>query len=331
MNRVGAALPAGKRLTRLRSVKKLLSIALLCMVVVLLAVLARRIEWGEVWQALAEYDAATLLLAGAAMCCSYAIYSTFDLIGRRYTQHGLPRHKVMIITFVCYAFTQSMTAWVGGIALRYRLYTRKGLTKSVVAQIFAISLITNWIGYLTLAGVLALAGAVPIAGEWPVGRTAVRFCGALLLAVPVIYLYCCYRYSGRRLQLFGHHWQALDARTGALQIVIGAANWAAMATVIYLLLLQQVAYPTVLSILLLSSIAAAIVHIPAGLGVLEGLFLLLLGNQLGRGEILAALIAYRAIYYLVPLIPAAIIYFSAEFRTHREKARDRKNGKAKTA
>jgi uncharacterized membrane protein YbhN (UPF0104 family) len=309
---------AGKKLPW-QKIRKVLVIALPIAVLALLGIMARRLEWDEVWQALRNYNATTLGLAALAMCASYLIYSSYDLIGRRHTGHTVPRRKVLLITFVCYAFTQSFTAWVGGIAMRYRLYTRHGLSKSVVAQIFTISLLTNWIGYIALACALAAAGFAPIPEEWPIGHGAMRLVGVVLLLVPVVYLYCCHRYAGHKLTLFDHEWRPLGLRTGALQVVLGAANWSMMGAVIFVLLHQQVPYPTVLAILLLSSVAAVIVHVPAGLGVLEALFIALLQGDMNRSEVMAALIGYRAIYFLLPLLPALLIYLFAEWRSHRGK------------
>jgi uncharacterized membrane protein YbhN (UPF0104 family) len=55
-------------------------------------------------------------------------------------------------------------------------------------------------------------------------------------------------------------------------------------------------------------------HIPAGLGALEAVFVVMLGSRLPQSELLAALLAYRAIYYLAPLLLAVIAYLAIESR-----------------
>jgi len=57
-----------------------------------------------------------------------------------------------------------------------------------------------------------------------------------------------------------------------------------------------------------------ITHVPAGLGVLEAVFVALLGGQASQAELIAALLAYRALYYLVPLGVAALVLFRLEAR-----------------
>jgi len=75
-------------------------------------------------------------------------------------------------------------------------------------------------------------------------------------------------------------------------------------------------------VLLVSSIAGVIVHIPAGIGVLEAVFIAMLsGEEISRGAIIAALLAYRALYYFLPLLLATIGYLILESRAKhlREK------------
>src|SRR5690606_13852253 len=133
---------------------------------------------------------------------------------------------------ISYAFNQSLTAWVGGIAVRYRLYARHDIAKGTIAQIFALSIITNWLGHLTLSAAVLLGGVLPVPAEWPVGVTALRWIGVPVLALPLGYLYLGYRPAGRELKVCSHERSQRGLRRAALQIVLGSANWAAMATVI---------------------------------------------------------------------------------------------------
>ena len=92
-----------------------------------------------------------------------------------------------------------------------------------------------------------------------------------------------------------------------------------MSGAIYMLLQQQVAFFTVVGALLLAGAAGAVTHIPAGLGVLEAVFLSLLSHQLPAPVILAALVAYRVMYYLIPLGVAVVAYGVMEVRAKRLK------------
>jgi uncharacterized membrane protein YbhN (UPF0104 family) len=69
----------------------------------------------------------------------------------------------------------------------------------------------------------------------------------------------------------------------------------------------------VLGVLLISCVAGVVAHIPAGLGVLEAVFLPCSG-QLGQGTLIAALLGYRTLYYLIPLLLAVVTYLFLEKR-----------------
>ena len=63
--------------------------------------------------------------------------------------------------------------------------------------------------------------------------------------------------------------------------------------------------------LLVAAVAGVIAHVPAGLGVLEAVFIALLSHRVPQAELLAALLAYRALYYLVPLALAFGLFLKA--------------------
>lgn len=292
--------------------RQLLTLGFFILVPVLLYTLLQNLDWREVRHALNAYRWQTLALAGLVSACSFALFSSFDLIGRRYTGHHLPARQVLPLAFVCYAFNLNLSAWVGAIALRYRLYTRLGLPVATTTRILSLGLLTNWLGYFFLAGTLFLCGLPRLPAGFEIGSNGLRLIGVLLLLLALSYLLAC-RYARRRSwQLRGHEITLPRLRMAALQLLMGASNWALMALVVYSLLPDKVGYPTILAVLMISSIAGVITHIPAGLGVLETVFLTLLHAHYGKGTLLAALIGYRAVYFLLPLLLAALVYLLLE-------------------
>jgi uncharacterized membrane protein YbhN (UPF0104 family) len=85
-----------------------------------------------------------------------------------------------------------------------------------------------------------------------------------------------------------------------------------MASAMYLLLGGKVSYVATLGVMLLASIAGVVTPIPAGLGVLEAVYLALLSGTVGQGRLMGALLAYRALYYLVPLGGGLLLYLLLE-------------------
>lgn len=292
--------------------KRFLLVTFCVLVSWLLLRLSKNLDWADVTHTLTSFSNTTLLLGVATALASYFVYSGFDVLGRHYTGHHLPVGQVIPVAFVCYAFNLNLGAWVGGIALRYRLYSRLGLDIATITKVLTFSIITNWLGYVLLAGILFSLRLVQLPNSWTLSATGLQWLGFGLTAVGVGYLLAC-RFSRRREWCIRAHEITLPAwRIALVQAGLGALNWLLMATVLYLLLPDNATYPLVSSVLLIGCIAGAISHIPAGLGVLEMVFIALLHHQFLPGTLMAALIGYRALYFLLPLAIALVIYLLLE-------------------
>lgn len=303
-----------KRRRRWRWAKRIMMLVFMGLVAVMLSILVKNLDWHEVTQALTSYKPTTLLWGGLVVIASYLTYGCYDLLGRRYARHHLPARQVMPVSFVCYAFNLNLGSWVGSIALRYRLYSRLGLKASTITEVLSLALVTNWLGYMLLAGIVLFLGHVELPPSWGIDNTTLRLIGVALFLLAVFYLLAC-RFSKRReWRVRNYRLRLPSARLALLQAVFSAINWSLMALVIHLLLPPEVFYPSILSVLLISSIAGVISHIPAGLGVLETVFITLLHPQLSKGTLIAALIGYRVLYFLLPLAIATIVYLVLEKR-----------------
>lgn len=297
--------------------KKILTYGFFVLVTVLLVSLARKLDWAEVYSTLRNYRTETLWMAGAAMVGSYVVYCFFDVLGKGYARHQLPLRQILPVTFVCYAFNLNLSAWVGGIALRYRLYSRLGLRPSQITRVFTLSLLTNWLGYMWLAGVIFAMGWISPPASWEIGTGALRLLGVVLVGVCLVYLGLCGFSKRRSWTIRQHEIDLPSLRLALVQLLLGALNWGLMALVVYFMLSQKVAYPEVLGILMISSIAGVVTHIPAGLGVIEAVFVALLADEMSKGAIVGGLIGYRVIYFLIPLLVATLVYVVLEARAKK--------------
>jgi uncharacterized membrane protein YbhN (UPF0104 family) len=273
---------------------------------------ARALDWDSVGNALAAYDAETLAFAGLLAALSYGLYCGFDLFGRRYTGHRLTTGAVVSTAFVSYAFNLNLGALVGGVGFRYRLYSRYGLDAATITRVLGLSMVSNWLGYLPLAGAVFASGVVSLPPQFRVGEMALQALGLLLLLAAPAYLALCAFSSRRYWRVRGLRIDLPHAPLACAQLLLSIANWLTIAGVVWVLLGAGVAYPAVLAALLLGAIAGVLTHVPAGLGVLEAVFLTMLAGRLPEAPILAALLAYRAIYYLLPGLVALLIYLGLE-------------------
>ena len=297
--------------------RRLLTLAFFTAVAWLLYRYGRNVDWEDVLASLKETPGPVLTTAIALAAASHLLYSCFDLLGRHYTGHGLRTPIVMLVNFISYAFNLTLGSMVGGVAFRYRLYSRLGLDNGVIARVVTMSMLTNWLGYMLLGGLLFLFHPMALPPSWKMGNHGLQWIGALLVAIAVGYVATCLRAGGKRLEIRGHEINLPHFRVALLQLAMSCLNWSLMGGIVYMLLQQQVAYWDVLTVLLVAAIAGVVAHVPAGLGVFEFVFVALLSHQISEGHLLAALLGYRAIYYIGPALVAAAIYLGFEVRTKR--------------
>ncbi len=303
--------------------KRIMTVLCFILVPVLVFMLVKNLDWQEVKHALSSYKMSTLLIGASIVAASYLTFASYDLLAKRYIGHEVPSRQVLPLAFVCYAFNLNLGSWVGGIALRYRLYSKLGLDVPAITKILSLCLITNWLGYLFVAGTLFAMGLPALPEGFKIGSTGLQIIGVVIILLGLAYLAAC-RFSKKRTWTIRKQEILLPSFKMALtQACLGALNWSLMGLLVWSLLPEKVGYPTILAILLISSIAGVITHIPAGLGVLETIFITLLQGQYSKGALLAALIAYRALYFLLPLAIACVVYLVLEKRTRTiEKNRE---------
>jgi uncharacterized membrane protein YbhN (UPF0104 family) len=302
-----------------RRAKRIAFAGFLCAAGYLLVRAAQSVDWHAVFDALRALDAATLAGAFALTAASYLLYTGYDLAARGYAHHHVRTPRVMAIAFVAYAFALNIGALVGGAGFRLRMYAREGVALAAITRVIAFCVATNWIGYVVLAGALFASGAVVPSASFPLhvaglGMAAgMRVIGLVLLAVAVAYLIACRVTHGRIFHVRGHHFRLPSVRLALLQIAMAATNWTLMGLVVARFL-PHVGEAVVLGALLLAAVATAVAHIPAGIGVLEAVFIAALGHRVPAAQIIAALLAYRACYYLAPLAVATVVYAGLELQ-----------------
>lgn len=314
-------MPAWRRPGLRRWIGRVVLFAFFAAVAYLVVRQARTIDWDEVFATLRAYRAPTLLGAGALVAASYLVYGCFDVLSRRYVKHELANWRTIAIGAVSYAFNLNLGPILGGAGFRLRLYAATGLEQATIAAMIAFSMLTNWLGYCVVAGIVFALGGIAFPEGWRAGDGAMRVIGALMVLVAFVYLALCHFSARRSWKVRGVDFVLPSSGKALRQLVLGATNWLVIAAVIYLLLGRQAAYTEAIAVLCVASITGAMTHIPGGLGVLEAVFVAMLGWKLGVGPVLGAVLAYRALYYLAPLLVAGIVFLLLEAYARRHPYR----------
>ncbi|RZL01636.1 MAG: UPF0104 family protein [Rubrivivax sp.] len=279
---------------------------------------ARDIDWPAVGQALRDISPITLAMAAGFSLLSYLLYGSFELFGWHYLKHPLARWRMAGVAMSSYAVNLNLGTLVGGVGFRYRLYARQGLKVPQVAKLVGLAMLINWLAYPLLLGLCLVFPVVTLPADWNLSQDTLRWVGLALWLVPLAYLGACFWSPRRHWTVRGQEVSLPSGRMALLQLAVSAANWLANAAAIHVLMPDSVSYLAVVSALMVSAVAGVLAHVPGGLGVLEGVFVALLGGQVPHAELIGALLAYRAVYYLGPLLLAGLAYLAFEATTKRQ-------------
>lgn len=253
--------------------------------------------------------APTALAAAAALTVvNYLLQTLYDLIGLRYAGSVLPWRAIAAPAFCAMAVGHNvgLSALSGG-AIRYRAYAARGLPGESIARIVVLYPIAYALGAATLLGAtLALAPGSAPGGVW-LGETTLRLAGLALCLVPGLWLLWAAR-ARRPLTLGRWRVPAPPPRMALAQIALAVADILVAATVLYLLLPGSVGVGPIAfaGFYVVAVTIGTVSGVPGGLGVIEGSLVLLL-PAVPVPTLLGALLAWRVIYFLVPLAVALVL------------------------
>ncbi|MBI3567652.1 MAG: bifunctional lysylphosphatidylglycerol flippase/synthetase MprF [Gemmatimonadetes bacterium] len=267
-------------------------------------------------------DAAFIVQGTLFAVAAYAVLVTYDILALRYIKHDLPAPRVAFISFIAFSFSNALgfPLLLGG-GLRYRLYNAAGLSSADIAMTIAFNSVTFWLGVLSAGGgalLLAPSGSADVFG---VPLLAMRLTGVGLLLVVVAYqVACLYRRSP--LRILGWEFLPPSGRMAAAQIAVAAFDWALVAAVLWAVIPQPpptLAFGVVLGAFVIAQVASLVSHVPGGLGVFEVTFIALLHEYVEPTRLLSAVIIFRIIYYLLPLVLALVLLAANELSRGRSR------------
>lgn len=256
----------------------------------------------------------------------YAALTGYDALALRHIGLPLPYRRTALASFVSYAFSHNLgLTMLGGAPVRFRLYSAWGLSAVEVASVIAFASATYWLGFALLVGLAFLLEPASLPSALHLPFSSARPAGVALLSLVAAYLLLCAR--GGSLTVRGNDFRVPSLPTAFAQAALAAADWSLAAGVLHALLPPElpVPFPAFLGFFLLAQVGGVSSGVPGGLGVFEGAMVLLLPGG-ASGRLMAALLAYRLIYYLLPLFLASLLLGGHELL--RERAWTRAAGDA---
>lgn len=307
-----AAEPAGRR-SHLRSGLAALAVLVLAAAGWIVATkLADEISYAEVMAALRATPGWAIAGALAMTAASFLALTFYDRAALAWIGRPMPSPTIMLASFCAYAVGN--TAGFGPLtagAIRYRFYTPHGLEPEEVARIIAFVTATFGLGLAATTGLgLLMAGDVAGLG---LPASVPRLLGAAILAGLAVLFWLAGH--GRSLKLGKTTLTLPQPRLMFGQILAAIADIAAAGSVLWLLLPGlDIGWAGFIAIYAVAVGLGVLSHVPAGLGVFETVMLAALGNRVDTEQVLGALLLYRVIYHVVPLLLAGLVVSVLETR-----------------
>ncbi|HLU06658.1 MAG TPA: lysylphosphatidylglycerol synthase domain-containing protein [Woeseiaceae bacterium] len=308
------------RKTALNFLKRAAVVVFMAIATALVVSKAREMDWPQVLQAVKAYDLETLAMAFAIAVPAFLACASFDLVGRHATGHSLSALRTAIISYTGYFFSLNLGALVGGLAFRYRLYMPYGLSTMTMSQVIGLSIVTNWSGYVLIAGAVMAWQPPELPPGWNVSVSLLRGIGIFLLLLAAGYIAVSIIKGGSSVRLKDSRFDIPTISVTAIQVGLSMLSWGSIGAVITWLLQGEVSWFAVMPVLMMSAIAGIWSHVPSGLGVTEVVFVSLLGHLAPESRLLAAVLVFRIVYYIVPFMVAVFAYFYLEATARGRKA-----------
>ena len=287
----------------------LLSATIITVALVVLYRQLRGIDLNELYEALRHVQKTHIAIAALAVVAGYGTLTFYDWFAlRTIGRKEIPYRIAALAGFTSYSVGHNVgaTVFTGG-AVRYRIYSAWGLDAIEVAKICFVAGLTFWLGNAAVLGLgityePEAASAIDQLPPWL--NRAFGIAILVVLASYVSWVWSAPRLLGRG----GWEVRLPNGPTTLLQIAIGILDLACCAFAMYMLMPDQpnIDFVTLAVIFVTATLLGFASHSPGGLGVFDATMLVALW-QFDKEDLLAGLLLFRLLYYLVPFALALVL------------------------
>jgi glycosyltransferase 2 family protein len=269
----------------------------------------RGIDVAEVIDAIKGTEPTQIALAALFVAAGYFTLTFYDWFATRAIGRADVPYRVNALAgFTSYSIGHNVGASVfTGGAVRYRIYSAWGLNAIDVAKICFLAGLTFWLGNAAVLG-LGIAWHPEAASnidQLPVWLNR----SAAFLTIAALAGYVAWVWAKPRLVGRGPWTVKLPGGPlTLLQIGIGIVDLGFCALAMYVLVPDEpnLGFVTVAVIFVSATLLGFASHSPGGLGVFDAAMLVGLW-QMDREDLLAGMLLFRMLYYIVPFVTSVIL------------------------
>lgn len=275
----------------------------------------RNYSLSDIAHAILDIPLINLFLACIACLAGYLALSLYDYLALRYVGGHVTWWKWMLAGMLGFAISNNAGhAVVSGGAIRYRLYTRWRIRGSDILKMLTISGFTYFLGAsaIVVIGYFLIPSAV---FDNSVGismglNTLFIFCTTILLTYFAVTLI----FHKKSIKIGDVKFQVPSTQMAFSQTILGITDSVLAGLVLYFCLTPFVEIPftTFIGLFVIAQTTGVFSQVPGGIGVFESVFMLALPDTIDKANIFGALLTYRIIYYVIPLIGIGSLFFIYE-------------------
>lgn len=277
----------------------------------------QRISLADVLAQMRATSTDALALAGLCAAAAFTVLAFYEAIVVRYVKDDIGRAKPMLTALIAFPLGHAIgQAMLSGGAIRYRMYAPAGFSAMEVGATVLMCNLAYGLAVGLMLDVSLVLAADRLAPLFRISEQWLRIIGCIGLAKDFAYvLLVAFRRAPVRVR--GWSFKLPTPAMTAIQYVVGLIDVALMSSVLYLLLPDsvQLAYLPFVAVYLASVLIGIVSHVPAGLGVIESVLLVLLPD-VPPEQLLASVLMYRVIVEIIPLLVALALWGSYETFAH---------------
>ncbi len=262
-----------------------------------------------------------LVYAGLASFLGYIALSTYDYLALKYIKKKMQAWKWILTGFIGFSVSNNAGhAIVSGGAVRYRFYSRWGVSAGDIVKMVTFSGFT----YLIACFFLIILGYVMTPEHAFGGNSSTKISTFITMVLSVIGLgiyFWASIYYKKSVTIKGVKFKMPRFKLALEQMIIGSLDIVMASLVLYSVLIcfVEIDFMTFMGAFIIAQVLGVYSQVPGGLGVFELVFSNILPGQDNQAILFGALIAYRIIYYLLPLVISGVVLFIYEYMRADEK------------
>jgi glycosyltransferase 2 family protein len=268
----------------------------------LLAHRLRDLDWPAVAAAVAAVSPAQVAGAAFFVACGYVTLALYDWFAlRTIGARQVPLRIAALAGATSYAIGHGLGAMLlASAAIRFRIYSRWGLSLIDIAKVCFIAGLTFWLGNITALGIgmaympdaARAVDQIPAWANQAIGIAALSALSAYLI------------WAWSKTRVLRRNGSSLTLPSGSMtlvQIGIGLADLSCCSLVMYLLMpsLPAVDFMPLAVIVVFGTLLGFASHAPGAIGALDAAMLIGL-PAFDRAELVATLLLYRLLYFVAP-------------------------------